>query len=493
MANYQDLLDAVARIRSATGGDDAWMTGLSADDISIVANPASSPAAVEAVLTKLTAAHPAIFGSGAGNVVQPIVSDHSEGAAAEAIRTAETALAQQNSQTAQLDLEVITAVLNAHAKHTEGVAALEQLQSDIEAAVASRTDLDTPAGARSFQRYLIDKLREIRAVVETADLDATSKAALAAALASLYASSATTSGQAAEVSDQPRPAPEPQGSSATGPASVFSPGAEHRSPYSPDPAAPTDLGLDPLPPLSAETAYPPMDSAPGASATTPAATMPPVSAGWGGGAPATGMPLGASLPTLPSASIPDFSTDPNSAAPHHGANHQQDSMGPEPNDPKSEDPAGRPSTGNDPSSDDPTAVDPTAVDPTAVDPTSVELPDGQIVIAPNPRLAAVITAAVAGNPISDAFSAQAITIPAPGSAITEPVEPDRLVPGDIGLFTDRHALALGGGKALLNNQIQTVASMPVLGFIGWQHPPEPIVTTPPVVPAPDPPPQTANG
>jgi len=245
--------------------------------------------------------------------------------------------------------------------------------------------------------------------------------------------------------------------------------------------------------LSAETAYPPGDFAPGASAITPsaitpAATLPPVSAGWGGGAPATGMPLGGSLPTLPSASIPDFAADPNPAVPHRGANQQQDSMGPEPDDHKSEDPAGPSSAGNDPSS-----ADPSTAEPSSADPSSVELPDGQIVIAPNPRLAAVITAAVAGTPISDAFSAQAITIPAPGSAITEPVEADRLVPGDIGLFTDRHALALGGGKALLNNQIQGVASIPVLGFIGWQHPPEPIVSTPLVVPAPDPPPQTANG
>jgi len=52
--------------------------------------------------------------------------------------------------------------------------------------VATRSDLDTPAGARDFQRYLIGKLRDIRAVVAGASLDDTSNSALMAAWTSLY-------------------------------------------------------------------------------------------------------------------------------------------------------------------------------------------------------------------------------------------------------------------------------------------------------------------
>ena len=77
---------------------------------------------------------------------------------------------------AQLDLQVITAVLNAHTTHAAGREALDDLQDDIETAVTARTDLDTPAGARALQRYLIGKLRDIKTVVETASLDDTSKA-----------------------------------------------------------------------------------------------------------------------------------------------------------------------------------------------------------------------------------------------------------------------------------------------------------------------------
>ena len=204
MANYQDLLDAVARIRAATGDDGAWMSGLSADDIAAVSSPVSAPAAITAILAKLRAAHADVFAPGAGFGPPPAPNDP-EGTAAEAIRTAETALAQQNSVSAQVDLQVVTAVLNAHAGQAEGADALDSLQNEIEAAVATRTDLDTPAGARGFQRYLIDKLRDIRTVVETADLDSTSKASLAAALASLYASSAAASAEACLLYTSPSP------------------------------------------------------------------------------------------------------------------------------------------------------------------------------------------------------------------------------------------------------------------------------------------------
>lgn len=88
-----------------------------------------------------------------------------------------------------------------------------------------------------------------------------------------------------------------------------------------------------------------------------------------------------------------------------------------------------------------------------------------------PELAGVITAAVAGTPIPEAFSRQGITIPPPGSPVDAPLDPAQLVPGDIGVFGDRHALALGNGNALLDNQIQPVTAIGGPGFIGWQHPP----------------------
>ena len=187
-------------------------------------------------------------------------------------------------------------------------------------------------------------------------------------------------------------------------------------------------------------------------------------AGWGGGTPPAGMPFGGGLPTLPAATVPDLPLGP---APDLV---QQDAG----------DPPDRPER----------AEDTTAA---GDDPATVVLPDGQTVIAPNPRLAAVITAAVAGTPIAEAFDAQGITIPAPGTSVSAPLEPAQLSPGDIGLFTDRHALALGDGKALLDNRIQPVAGLPGLGFLGWQHPPEPDTDIPQESPAPQPPGETVQG
>ena len=112
--------------------------------------------------------------------------DREQGEAADAIADAEAALAHQNSASSQLDRQVITAILNAHLKAVDGREALTKLQHETEAAVLTRSDLDTPAGARDFQRFLIGKLRDIRAVVLNASLDDTSKSALMAAWTSLY-------------------------------------------------------------------------------------------------------------------------------------------------------------------------------------------------------------------------------------------------------------------------------------------------------------------
>src|SRR6516164_1047949 len=104
-------------------------------------------------------------------------------------------------------------------------------------------------------------------------------------------------------------------------------------------------------------------------------------------------------------------------------------------------------------------------------PITVTLPDGETVTAASPQLAAVIQAAVAGAPIADAFHQQGITIPPPGTAVTNPIDPRQVIPGDVGVFTDRHSLALGHEKALLDGQIQHLATVGGPNFLGWEHPP----------------------
>jgi Domain of unknown function (DUF4226) len=357
-----------------------------------------------------------------------------EGDAANAIRDAEAALAHQNSTTAQVDLQVVSAVLNAHQKNSEGREALDSLQHDIEAAVTTRSDLDTPAGARDFQRFLIGKLRDIRAVVANASLDDTSNSALMAAWTSLYNSTKHETGNADDQSTSENP-----------------------------PAA-ADSGLDPYldsPPVDDPGTLPDETPAPiPSTATPPTPVMPSVPSFGGGGLPSLAPPGAFPLPgPLQRADDEPSPKDLDDALLEAG----------DPDDPLPDEKDGD------------EQADHRDAEPTvpATGPTTVTLPNGDTVTAANPQLAAAIKAAAGGMPIADAFRQEGMTIPPPGTAVADPVDPSRLTPGDIGMLTDRHALALGQSRALLNGQIQHISTVNGPSFLGWEHPPEPVITAPP--------------
>jgi hypothetical protein len=361
--------------------------------------------------------------------------EHQEGDAADAIRNAEVALAHQNSTTAQVDLQVVTAVLNAHQKTTAGTQALNRLQRDIEGAVATRSDLDTPAGARDFQRYLIGKLRDIRAMVAGASLDDTSNSALMAAWTSLYNS--TRPG--ADATDDQRP---PAGSepAASAPHAVQS-----------QPAA-TESDLDPnYDALPEDDLGPPPGEMP-APAAAGTSSIPSFGGGGLPGGAGWGMPGGLSLPgPLPSGDEQLSPKDLDDARM------------------KSDEPEDRLVSDE----DDCERAGHEDAEP-ATGPTTATLPNGETLTAASPQLAAAIEAAASGTPIADAFRQEGMTIPPPGTAVSDPVDPSQLAPGDIGMFTDRHALALGDSRALVNGQIQHISTVNGPGFLGWEHPPVPV-------------------
>jgi hypothetical protein len=95
-------------------------------------------------------------------------------------------------------------------------------------------------------------------------------------------------------------------------------------------------------------------------------------------------------------------------------------------------------------------------------------------------------------PIADAFREQGIAIPSPGTAVPGPLDPGRLTPGDIGMFTNRHALALGESRALLDGQIQHISTVKGPSFLGWEHPPAPVNAAAPVRTDPPVPTRPAN-
>lgn len=359
-------------------------------------------------------------------------SERPEGAAAAAIADAEAALAHQNSASSQLDLQVISAILNAHLKALEGRGALDRLQQETEVAVRTRSDLDTPAGARDFQRFLIGKLRDIREVVANVSLDDTSKSALMAAWTSLYNASKG-------------------GEPVSGPA-VASSGDSGE-----EPATLPDAAEDPyLDSLMFDDPGLPAGDVPEQSVTPPATIAPslPGIPSFGGG----GMPGGTGSGWSAPSGFPLTGLG-------RGRESELDPADLDDSPDESEDPDVKDDEAKDVSSEKPESP------PTG--PTTVTLPNGETVTAASPQLAAAIKAAAGGVPIAEAFHRQGITIPAPGTAVADPVAPSRLIPGDIGIFTDHHALALGHDKALLDGQIQRISTVSGPSFLGWVHPPTP--------------------
>lgn len=447
----------VRAVRDRTGDPNAWQAGLTPTELAAVITPTTRPEQLEMIMAKIRQQHPEVFDPASGPVNPPRSEpaqgppDRSAGAAAEAIANAEAALAHQNSASAQLDLQVISAIMNAHLKTIDGADALSALQRETEVAVRTRSDLDTPAGARDFQRFLIGKLRDIRAVVMNASLDDTSKSALMAAWTSLYGASNREENGGQGASGEPVTAPV---AAATAPA----PSTGQPLP-GPDAGADWDPLLDSL-----------LLDDPGVQAGAPAP------------GPAEGAPAAAAPPALPSLPNVGLGPAPGSmggwGAPSGfaPAERQEAADAPDPgleelaDDTLGEDPADSDSDHPDERKDEDGQEISGAESPPS-GPTSVTLPDGETVTAASPQLAAAIQAAVGGASIPDAFHQQGITIPAPGSAVANPIDPVQVAPGDIGIFTDRHALGLGHSKALLDGQIQHIATVSGPSFLGWEHPP----------------------
>ncbi|MCV7075860.1 DUF4226 domain-containing protein [Mycobacterium szulgai] len=448
MSTYTELLAAIKSVRDATGDPNAWQAGLTPREVAAVMTPATRSEQLDAILAKIRQQHSRLFNPAAGSAPPPpgAPPQRQEGEAAKAIAEAEASLAHQNSASSQLDLQVISAILNAHLKTVEGRDALNKLQQETEAAVRTRSDLDTPAGARDFQRFLIGKLRDIREVVANASLDDTSKSALMAAWTSLYSAS---KGEPGDHQVSTRPVGASARETAADPAGL------------PDDSYFDSLPLDD-PGLLAEASPAPPSTPPTAAAMPGFGALPMPGAGaipgsgWGapGGLPLSGLAPGAEGDSgLPDREDGDFEdvqpTDHEQAdeADDHDPDHEE-----EPDAKPESPPAG---------------------------PTTVTLPTGETVTAASPQLAAAIKAAAGGVPIAEAFQQQGIAIPPPGTPVPQPIDPSRVAPGDIGIFTERHALALGASKALLDGQIQHISAVTGPSFLGWEHPPATATATAP--------------
>ena len=107
MSAHEELLAAAKYVRDRTGDPNAWPAGLSPSELAAVITPTTRPEQLQAIAGKIRQQDAA-------------APDREKGEAAEAIARAEVALSHQNSASSQLDMQVITAILNAHLNAVEG-------------------------------------------------------------------------------------------------------------------------------------------------------------------------------------------------------------------------------------------------------------------------------------------------------------------------------------------------------------------------------------
>lgn len=446
MATRDEVLDAIGRIERAGGAGHATRAAQAALTLPL---PASG---YDHVLNRLRSAQPSAFGPAEPPRIQPASGEEQLGSSARAMKTAEAALAHQLSTTAEFDRQIIEALRHVHKTTQEGRRRLDNLEAEV-AGAAQVWDLGTATGAREFQRFLIAKLGEIIQVVEDTNDDDASKQALATALTALYAAqSGRTDSPPGEPT--PEPADDPVPPPAVGPADAVPGDLDDDGYYEPLLEDEPATGYQNPPQRLSE-----VPAMPGIGGEGPGfGAMP---AGMPGGFPPAGMfsgldrgdpPVDDEYPFEDAAPADDITDDADGGA--DGDEAAPDS-------------------------------------PHEDGPTTVTLPDGATTAVSDPRLAAAMQAAADGTPVAEAFHRQGIDIPPAGTPVATPLDQTRLQPGDIGVFTDRHALAVGNGKALLDGQIHLVGNLRGPGFLGWQHPPvriegpdaatEPVPTRPAMV------------
>lgn len=544
MATINELSDATSHINQYGGNPHAWREGLSYTDQRRITDLLNSPKSAwdspgtvkDTLIGALRNQHPTLFNDTGGLVSPPqgtppagtpppaapppadappapgpqATPDGStpdqEGAGIDAVKTLEEALKGQNSKAAAADRQLVEAVMDATSNTDAGKRKLAALQQSIEDAVERQTTLDTPMGASEFQKFLLTKQKEIIDVIEQADLDDKSKREILAGLSALYdapGSPEDTKGNQdggdnadSSASGEGNAAGTDQSSTTTGGAAPAAAGPDAAGLGDPladllsDPSLtdPALLGGTDSPLGALGSQMPQMPSIP---------SIPGLGGGgmpglFGGGAPASSgladllKPKGDD-PAEDPASISSLLNDPALAGDYPGPNDPGDpgadkpgSLLDQPDEPNDEDKPGEKTDNEAPTPGAPVPGPLAPPAPPGSGPTEVHLPNGETVTAPNPQLANVSKAVAAGTPIGDAFRQNGMTVPPPGAAVPNPVDPSRITMGAIGQFSDHQVYALSKDLVYMNGQIHPIADAAGPGFLGWIPAPE--VPTAPLAP-----------
>jgi predicted component of type VI protein secretion system len=106
-----------------------------------------------------------------------------------AIQAQQAELANRHRAVADADRELKEVLASAHAEMRDSATRLDAIAAEIDRAVSDQVGsaVDTPLGAREFQRFLVAKQREIAAVVAQAQELAHAKSAVLQVLREKYA------------------------------------------------------------------------------------------------------------------------------------------------------------------------------------------------------------------------------------------------------------------------------------------------------------------
>ncbi|WP_094287363.1 DUF4226 domain-containing protein [Mycobacterium lehmannii] len=430
-------------------------------------------------------------GAPAGSAAGVETDEQQSGRTAEAVRKLHEEMKDRYSNLSEAEGRLSEVMLTARTTTAEGQQKLNDIQQKIVEAVNNPAmSLDTPAGEQAFLKFLRSQVAAIGEVLNSGTLTSQDHAKAAGALAELYR---LDHGGAPNENGNADPAGEPDGAAPAAPA-VSDPGfidpalAEAAlGPMEPMPDPLTDLGMGgPLGP----------DPLAGLASALPAAMSAfPPGGGLGGGSPLDAL-TGAAAPLAGLASQlgeqaarqePDPGVEPDENE-DDGLDDedQSDSVDAEPP------PATSPQSDTPPEpvpADTPGDTAPPAAPgpPPPPPPTTIALPDGSTANARTPELAQAVKAHLEGTPLEEAYRAQHLELPPPGTPVTNPVDPSRLSAGMLAVFNDHFAVALSSVKALEDGQVvpaSSIASLP--GFLGWLDPTA--VGAPAPTPAPVPPP-----
>jgi len=403
----------------------------------------------------------------------PPTTEQQSGRAAEAVRKLQSELKQRFSTISDAEERLSEILLNARTATATGQGTLNDIQRRIVEAVNNPAmDTGTAAGEKAYLTFLRSQAKEIRDVLATASLTADQQAGAAQALATLYGVGEDADPPTAE--SQPAPAASSTDADASPPA-----------PPSPDLAGPEPTDeLEGLDPAWSDLPAASMDPV-GSAAVSPlsqmaplASTLPGTLGGLGSASPLDGLGgligsagplagLGSQLGAQPApapVARDRAESDTDKPEPAHDDKHglaDHDATD-KPEQPKTD------AAEHDADPATPVPGGPPAPIAPPASPT-VKLPDGSTANARTPQAAQAIRDWLAGNTVDASYRQNGITLPPPGTPVTDPVDPSRLACGDVAMFRDHYEPVLSSVKGYLNGQVvplSTVTTRPdFLGFI----------------------------